>query len=351
MLSLTPNINKKYLQSLFSKIFSNPNSPYHRPDGRSPKQYRKISITRLTSSFNSPINVCLGNTQIFSQINAKLVSPKIERPSEGIISFQVDTHHLKPSADFNSTNEALNEFRININTILEKCLKESHALDTNILCVIPGKIVFKIILEISIIKYDGNIYDASIIAALCSWLSFKIPFFRLKRGELYYDSFINLTTIHMPVCVTFGIFEKDDEKVEFVVDNTLEEESIMKGSISFCANIFGEISYMKMNTEASFGVNEIQDLIGEIDNYVVELHRVIKNFVNEENKRVEKIFENMKNEGLSMDIENVDENNELEKNEENDENKDISLKKDNIFKNMEIEENIDNKINILEFKK
>ena len=351
MLSLTPNINKKYLQSLFSKIFSNPNSPYHRPDGRSPKQYRKISITRLTSSFNSPINVCLGNTQIFSQINAKLVSPKIERPSEGLISFQVDTHHLKPSADFNSTNEALNEFRININTILEKCLKESHALDTNILCVIPGKIVFKIILEISIIKYDGNIYDASIIAALCSWLSFKIPFFRLKGGELYYDSFINLTTIHMPVCVTFGIFEKDDEKVEFVVDNTLEEESIMKGSISFCANIFGEISYMKMNTEASFGVNEIQDLIGEIDNYVVELHRVIKNFVNEENKRVEKIFENMKNEGLSMDIENVDENNDLEKNDENDENKDINLKKDNIFKNMEIDENIDNKINILEFKK
>ena len=226
MLSLTPNINKKYLQSLFSKIFSNSNSPYHRPDGRSPKQYRKISITRLTSSFNSPINVCLGNTQIFSQINAKLVSPKIERPSEGIISFQVDTHHLKPSADFNSTNEALNEFRININTILEKCLKESHALDTNILCVIPGKIVFKIILEISIIKYDGNIYDASIIAALCSWLSFKIPFFRLKGGELYYDSFINLTTIHMPVCVTFGIFEKDDEKVEFVVDNTLEEDQV-----------------------------------------------------------------------------------------------------------------------------
>ena len=353
MSTITPNINKKYLKSLFSKIFSNPNTSYHRPDGRTPKQYRKITITKLTSSFNSPINITLGKTQIFSQINAKLVSPKIERPSEGIISFQVDTHHLKPSADFNSTNEALNEFRININTILEKCLKESHALDTNILCIIPGKIVFKIILDISIIKYDGNIYDAAIIAALCSWLSFKIPFFRVKNGELYYDTFINLTTIHMPVCVSFGVFEKDDEKVEFVVDNTLEEESIMKGSISFCANIFGEISYMKMNTEANIGINDIQDLIGEVDIYVNELHKVIKNFVEEENKRVEKIFENIKNGKISMDTENSNEINEDKDDyDDNDNNIDNeNNKKDKIFKNMEIEDNIENKINILEFKK
>ena len=65
----------------------------------------------------------------------------------------------------------------------------------------------------------------------------------------------------MPVCVSFGIFEKNDEKVEFVVDNTLEEESVMKGAVSICTNIFGEISYMRMNTEAMIGLNDIQNLI------------------------------------------------------------------------------------------
>ena len=162
--SIIPKVNKTYLQNLFTKIFSNPDSNIYRPDHRTPSQYREITISHLTQSFNSPINVCLGKTQIFSQINAKLVSPKIDRPSEGIINFQVDTHHLKPMADFNSTNEALNEFRISINTILEKCLKESHALDTNILCIIPGKIVYKIIIELNIIKNDGNIFDAAVIA-------------------------------------------------------------------------------------------------------------------------------------------------------------------------------------------
>ena len=343
--SIIPNVNKNYLINLFSQIFSNPQSQLLRPDHRTPSQYRDLKISRLTHSFNSPINVCLGNTQIFSQINAKLVSPKIERPSEGIISFQVDTHHLKPMADFNSTNEALNEFRISINTILEKCLKESHALDTNILCVIPGKIVYKIIIEINIIKNDGNVFDAAVIAALSSWLSFKIPFFRVKNGELYYDTFINLTTIHMPVCVSFGIFEKKDEKVEFVVDNTLEEESVMKGMVSICANIFGEISYMKMNTEAMICVDEIQDLIGEVDKHVLDIHKKIKKFVEEENIRVEKILKEGK-------LENDDFIRDIKENEKDfGENNNIEQLKNKIIKKMDIEENIGNNINILEFKK
>jgi len=346
--SIIPNVNKVYLINLFSQIFSNPGSNIFRPDHRTPSQYRDLKISHLAHSFNSPINVNLGKTQIFSQINAKLVSPKIERPSEGIISFQVDTHHLKPMADFNSTNEALNEFRISINSLLEKCLKESHALDTNILCVIPGKIVYKIIIEINIIKNDGNVYDAAVIAALCSWLSFKIPFFRVKNEELYYDTFINLTTIHMPVCVTFGIFEKKDEKVEFVVDNTLEEESVMKGMVSICANIFGEISYMKMDTEAMIGVDEIQDLIGEVDKHVLDIHKKIKKFVDEENIRVEKILKEGKLENGDFMRNTKDKDNEMILDENNNNIKQI---KNKIIKNMDIEENIGNNINILDFKK
>ena len=342
--SIIPNVNKNYLIDLFSQIFSNPQSNILRPDHRTPSQFRDLKISHLTHSFNSPINVCLGQTQIFSQINAKLVSPKIERPSEGIISFQVDTHHLKPMADFNSINESLNEFRISINSILEKCLKESHALDTNILCVIPGKIVYKIIIEINIIKNDGNVFDAAVIAALVSWLNFKIPFFRVKNG---YDTFINLTTIHMPVCVTFGIFEKKDEKVEFVVDNTLEEESVMKGSVSICSNIFGEISYMKMDTEALIGVDEIQDLIGEVDKHVLDIHKKIKKFVEDENKRVDKILKEGKLENNDNNILMKD-----EKENDNDMNRnDVEKMKNIIIKKMDIEENIGNNINILEFKK
>ena len=337
MYSIIPNINKTFIQELFS----GDNKNIIRSDNRAINEYRQLSIKHLTSSYNSPIEVRLGNTQIFSQINAKLVQPRTERPSEGIISFQVDTHHLKPNADFTSTNEALNEFRISISNILEKCLKESHALDTNILCVIPGKLVWKVILDISVIKHDGNIFDSAIIAALSSWLTYKIPFFRIKEGELYYDSFINLTTIHMPVCVTNGIFLKKNknEEIMFVLDPTFEEESVMSGSVSICANIFGAISYMLMNTEIQVGMQDIEELMGSTERNVVFIHDEIKKFVELENKRFDKMAKAMKiieNKGEGENGNNIEENFD-------------NIKKINDL--MEIEEKKENVINILEYKK
>jgi len=337
MYSIIPNINKTFIQELFS----GDNKNIIRSDNRAINEYRQLSIKHLTSSYNSPIEVRLGNTQIFSQINAKLVQPRTERPSEGIISFQVDTHHLKPNADFTSTNEALNEFRISISNILEKCLKESHALDTNILCVIPGKLVWKVILDISVIKHDGNIFDTAIIAALSSWLTYKIPFFRIKEGELYYDSFINLTTIHMPVCVTNGIFLKKNknEEIMFVLDPTFEEESVMSGSVSICANIFGAISYMHMNTEVQVGLDDIEELMGSTERNVVFIHDEIKKFVEIENKRFDKMVKAMRiieNKGEGETGNNIEENFG-------------NIKKINDL--MEIEEKNENVINILEYNK
>ena len=337
MYSIIPNINKTFIQELFS----GDNKNIIRSDNRAINEYRQLSIKHLTSSYNSPIEVRLGNTQIFSQINAKLVQPRTERPSEGIISFQVDTHHLKPNADFTSTNEALNEFRISISNILEKCLKESHALDTNILCVIPGKLVWKVILDISVIKHDGNIFDTAIIAALSSWLTYKIPFFRIKEGELYYDSFINLTTIHMPVCITNGIFLKKNknEEIMFVLDPTFEEESVMSGSVSICANIFGAISYMHMNTEAQVGLDDIEEVMAITEKNVVYIHDEIKKFVEKENKRFDKMVKAMKifeNKGEGENANNIEENFD-------------NIKKINDL--MEIEEKNENSINILEYNK
>ena len=339
MSTLIPNINKNFLQELFS---AKDEDSIKRPDNRSIKEYRQITINHITSSYNSPIKVSIGNSIIFSQINSKLVQPRTDRPSEGIISFQVDTHHLKPSADFTSSNEALTEFRISINNILEKCLKESHALDTNILCVIPGKLVWKVTVDISVIKNDGNIFDVAVIAALASWLTYKIPFFRMKEGELYYDSFINLTTIHIPICITHGIFLKKDknEKVIFVLDTTLEEESAMSGNVSICANIFGEISYIQMNTEARISLDEMGELIGTMENNVTFIHKIIKKFVEDENKRVDKIINTMKiNEKKELYFEN---NMENQKSDDN---------KKEVINMMEIEEKIEKSINILEYKK
>ena len=41
------------------------------------------------------------------------------------------------------------------------------------LCVIPGKMVWKIVIDINVINNDGNVFDGCIMAALASYMSFK----------------------------------------------------------------------------------------------------------------------------------------------------------------------------------
>jgi exosome complex RNA-binding protein Rrp42 (RNase PH superfamily) len=46
-------------------------------------------------------------------------------------------------------------------------------LDVQALCVIPGKMVWKIVIDINIVNNDGNVFDACVMGAMASYCSFK----------------------------------------------------------------------------------------------------------------------------------------------------------------------------------
>jgi exosome complex component RRP45 len=127
------------------------------------------------------------------------------------------------------------------------------------LCVVPGKLAWKIVVDINIINNDGNLYDACMIAALASWMSFKIPFLR-KSGAVVNipekPEMINLSTLHVPLSVTFGLF---DNNTNFLVDPSLKEEKCLDGIVIISANKFGEICYL--HTYGSIKVDD--DTISE----------------------------------------------------------------------------------------
>lgn len=61
------------------------------------------------------------------------------------------------------------------------------------------------------INYDGNIYDCAFLAALSSWMTYKIPFVK-KLGtqiEVFSENIelINLPLLHVPICITSAIID------------------------------------------------------------------------------------------------------------------------------------------------
>jgi len=183
----------------------------------------------------------LGQTKIYSQIFAKLICPEKERQNEGVIVFNIDTSHLKQNSEYTSNFDELSDLRIKLNNLLDKTLKASKAFDPLSLCVVPGKLVWKISADVSIINSDGNVYDSTLLAVLASWMTFKVPFFKKKGNIVDSNQFINLTTIHVPLSVTYGLF---NDNTKFIVDPTLKEEKCLDGVVIISANKYDEICYI-----------------------------------------------------------------------------------------------------------
>jgi exosome complex RNA-binding protein Rrp42 (RNase PH superfamily) len=123
-------------------------------------------------------------------------------------------------------------------------LKFFRALDANSLCVVPGKLVWKIVVDINIINNDGNLYDACMLATLASWMTFKIPFLRKTGNKIMVTEnhpSIFLSTLHVPLSVTFALY---DNNTKFLVDPNINEEKCVDGFIIISANKFSEICYL-----------------------------------------------------------------------------------------------------------
>jgi exosome complex component RRP45 len=273
MFTALNNIEKNFITNCLVK------SDY-RENGRDLESFRKIAFKKLDE--NGQVEVRLGETLIISQIFAKLVKPNSDRGNEGIVVFSIDMNHQKPNAEYTSANEDLNEMRNKLNNLLEKGLRESRALDTLSLAIVPGVLVWKIIVDINIINNDGNLYDACMLATLASWQIFKLPFLKKNGNKIPLPNAnkpiqeINLSTLHVPLSVTFGLFDKNSK---FLVDPSLKEEKCIDGIVIICANKFNEISYLHTYNSIQIDSEIMRDLLECVREKVKELTLTLKTFV------------------------------------------------------------------------
>ena len=92
-----------------------------------------------------------------AQVSCQVVEPKQARPSDGTLFINVE---LSPMACPSFEPGRLSDFGVEINRLLERCLKESRCLDTESLCIVSGERVslgkqcndFKKILEFNTAK-------------------------------------------------------------------------------------------------------------------------------------------------------------------------------------------------------
>ncbi|KAJ8490922.1 hypothetical protein OPV22_012643 [Ensete ventricosum] len=212
-----------------------------RVDGRRPFDYRRLTIKFGREDGSSEVQ--LGQTHVIGFVTSQLVQPYRDRPNEGILSIFTE---FSPMADPSFEAGRPGESAIELGRVVDRGLRESRAVDMESLCVVAGKSVWSIRVDLHILDNGGNLIDAANIAALAALSTFRRPECTLG-GENGQDIIVHdpevmepLTLIihHLPIAVTFAFFSEGNI---MVIDPTHKEEVVMGGRMTATVNSNGDV--------------------------------------------------------------------------------------------------------------
>uniref|UniRef100_A0A1D1YK24 Protein ECERIFERUM 7 n=1 Tax=Anthurium amnicola TaxID=1678845 RepID=A0A1D1YK24_9ARAE len=187
--------------------------------------------------------VQLGQTRVMAYVTSRLVQPHRDRPNEGTLSIFTE---FSPMADPSFEIGRPGELAIELGRIIDRGLRESWAVDWESLCIVGGRFVWAIRVDLHILDNGGNLIDAANTAALVALFTFRQPECTIggedgQEVTLYPPEVrepLPLIIHHLPIAVTFAIFHEGNN---LVIDPTYREEAVMGGRITVTINSNGDV--------------------------------------------------------------------------------------------------------------
>lgn len=224
-----------------------------RIDGRKSDEYREISVeTDVVSKAEGSARVKIGNTQVYVGVKPTIGEPFGDTPNLGVIMTNTE---LLPMASPEFEPGPPNENSIELSRVVDRCIRESEMVDLEKLCIEPGKKVWMLFVDIHVIDYDGNLFDAATLAAVSALSTAKIPKATYVDDEVVIDE-DNTEALPIRRKVALNTFVKIGDN-ELIVDPSLAEEEILDARISIGITTEGNICAMQKGGDNSLTQEEI----------------------------------------------------------------------------------------------
>jgi len=197
-----------------------------RLDDREPTDYRELKIEQgLIERAEGSARVLLGKTEVVVGVKVEIGEPFADTPNDGVLTVNAE---LVPLASPGFEPGPPDENSIELARIVDRGIRESKAINTEKLVIDPGKKVFVVFVDIYVLNHDGNLIDASALAAMAALINTKMGKYEVEDGEVKTKpGYEPLPMKKHPITVTCA---KIGDKL--VVDPSLEEEQVMDARIS-----------------------------------------------------------------------------------------------------------------------
>jgi len=226
-----------------------------RADGRKFDEFRKISIeTGVASRAEGSARVKIGNTQVIAGIKMDVGEPYSDSPDCGVLTTAAE---LIPMASPDFEAGPPRGDAIELARVVDRGVRESEVVELEKLCITAGEKVWIVFVDIHILDYDGNLFDAASLAALAALFTTKVPAKRFELGEDY-----PLPLRDPPVSCTFVKYNG-----VVVADPSLDEEEIAEARLTVATDKNEDIRAMQKGLSGSLTREEIKKVIkSSIDN-------------------------------------------------------------------------------------
>jgi exosome complex component RRP42 len=224
-----------------------------RLDGRDLDEMRPLEIELdVIGKADGSSRVRLGNSEVVAGVKVETGEPFEGLENKGALILSAE---VLPTASPYIEPGPPDEETIELARVVDRGVRESEMVTLDKLALIPGKIVYTIFVDCSIINYDGNLFDATSYAVVSALLSSKLPVFEVQENGTVINTGKKmdppLTTI--PISITAV---KIGDSV--ILDPTAEEEACMDARITITTNSDGNFAALQKGSTGSFTIEQIK---------------------------------------------------------------------------------------------
>ncbi len=248
-------------------VLRNMLSQGRRADGRGNHDYRAIKIVKNPLQNAEGSALCmLGKTQVLCGVKVDMAVPFSDRPDEGVLSTGAEftplgSHTFEPGPPSRGA--------IELARVVDRGIRSSETIDLKALAIEGMEKVQAIYVDLWILDHDGNLFDASMLAAMAALQGTRMP--KIEDKKLIRTETSGMLNPKVPVVsCTFG---KVDERI--LLDPTMDEQKGLDGQFTI-ATTPDHVCAVQKSGWAAFPQKDILDLVGLSFSKAAELRRALE---------------------------------------------------------------------------
>lgn len=240
-----------------------------RVDGRGFDEYRPITTdTGIGPKADGSARVKIGDTQIMAGVKLLLGTPFSDMPNSGVLTTNAE---LRPLASPTFEAGPPDQTTVEIARVVDRGIRESGAIDVDKLCITEGELVWILYMDIHVLDYDGNLFDASSLGAIVALLDTRLP--KVEDDKIIYGEKTNkkLPIVDKPVETTFAKIGNG-----IILDPVLDEERVMDARITVATDQKGDMCALQKGGLGTFTSDEIFETVERGAKKAKELRKYLK---------------------------------------------------------------------------